>query len=612
MCIITTVVRKNETVRFHLRKSIKRSITMKILLLTDRMDGGDVAKHVLQLAIRLRQRGEEVTVASDGGNLIRLLTQNGIAHRQFPFCTRSLSRLLRLRRQLGKWCRQEQFDVLHAHARIPAELMRGLVKKGGLETVTVHEARTPHGPKRLFSYFGMHTVTVSEALRASTAEAFGIPYERITVIPNGVDTAVFAPSDSVARTAQQAKRVRRLLAERFDAEQMTSETLALYRQYQASPCSPTLTLDGRFGRGDMGADGILQGLVGELRKKGFSAHLTVLSDGPFRTRRQSGVHCVHRLQLFSVICAFARSDAVLCTGTSLSQSTYGNRFSMYDILLLRLASRFSSAVLLLSADIGPSKGALTTSIVASTLQRIPYIGLRGQSSFDYADALGIDRNRLHLTEDLSFLLPPPPSSRTLFLLQKNGLNRKSAYLCVFLRADGTRQNGTARLLATALRIFCKQYKATPLLLEAEPLRDCRLTETVQAMLGGKRVPLGEPSDAVALMRRSLFAVSMHPHGLLFATMAHTPCIGIPLPATEKAMQEFAKKTGQEYIPPGQLNVVALVEKMERLLKNRRQFCATLPSCAEELRKKAEKDLENAMEVIYNRTEKQQQQKGNPI
>lgn len=738
---------------------------MKILLLTDRMNGGGAETHILQLAIQLKRHGHQVFVASNGGDYVALLKKNEISHKYFSFCTHRPLCLLQIRHKLKRWIDQEHFDVLHAHARIPAMLMRGLVKQGGCELVTVHARFKHHGIYRLLSYWGMHTIAVSEDLRASAANDFGVPYQRITVIPNGIDTTQFCQGHhpdcrqpyrvvfcgrmeqdcgiaaellcqtalslkvsfsalqidlighgerlpalqkraneinqligeetvhlcgwlenpaqglqsgeffvgvsrsaieaalcgcavllcgnegyfgqlteenlceaelsnfcgrgkekpSAARLEQdlrtllsdrenalrKADQVRQLLALRFDAEKTMLATLYLYRQYQSPACSLSLTLGGYFGCGNLGDDAILQGLISMLRKKGLASGITVLSGNPYRTSKELGVFCKHRFRPLSVLLAFSRSDAFLCGGGSLLQNSSSNRSLLYYLALLRIARVFSCTPMLISAGIGPIKGDFEMQKTKNTLDLLPYISLREQSSYALLDSIGIKREKLHRTGDLAFLLPPPPPSRGLFLLKSNGIDAKKPYLCVVIRQSDTAHHSTERIIGAALRIFCKRHEITPLFLEFDPVHDRKATAIVQAMVGGTVLPLGEPTDAVALMQHSVLTISMRLHGLLLATMAHTPCVGISHSTKEGKIKALVGETGQEYLPTEKLNAVALVDKMEWISEHREQFCAAFPACVEELQKKAEKDLENIMEVIYNKVEKQKQKKGEP-
>ena len=53
---------------------------MKILLLTTHLNIGGISTYVVSLAKALKDKGEEVFVASSGGVLVSELTHEGISH----------------------------------------------------------------------------------------------------------------------------------------------------------------------------------------------------------------------------------------------------------------------------------------------------------------------------------------------------------------------------------------------------------------------------------------------------------------------------------------------------------------------------------------------------
>ena len=101
---------------------------MKILLLIDALDIGGAETHVLTLAKGLRAQGHTVAVLSSGGALEGALAACGVTIHRFP--TASLRRaslvlsLGRCVRTLRRLQRAQKFDIMHAHTRRTALLLR--------------------------------------------------------------------------------------------------------------------------------------------------------------------------------------------------------------------------------------------------------------------------------------------------------------------------------------------------------------------------------------------------------------------------------------------------------------------------------------------------------
>ncbi|MBQ9131675.1 MAG: polysaccharide pyruvyl transferase family protein [Clostridia bacterium] len=191
---------------------------MKILLLTDRMENGGAETHIAQLARGLRALGASVTLLSAGGALADALEQEGIPQIRLPLCTHNPLRLMALRRALRRILLQERFDVLHAHARIPALLLRGLSPAKGKTAVTVHAHFRASPLLKRLCYWGDRSIAVCEDLRDDLCRRYRVPAERITVIPNGINCQRFSPAPSPDESAYLHRPLRVAFASRMDGD----------------------------------------------------------------------------------------------------------------------------------------------------------------------------------------------------------------------------------------------------------------------------------------------------------------------------------------------------------------------------------------------------------
>ncbi len=170
---------------------------MKILILTMSMGLGGAETHVLELSRELCRRGHAVFVASSGGALVPELEKNGICHVNAPLHGKSPACVAKALAVLSRFCVRERFDIVHAHARIPAVIAALLKKRFGFTFVT-----TAHGVYDTECVFtrvmdwGEHVFAVSEDIAENLVREYKCPREKITLVPNGVDTARFCPEVS--------------------------------------------------------------------------------------------------------------------------------------------------------------------------------------------------------------------------------------------------------------------------------------------------------------------------------------------------------------------------------------------------------------------------------
>lgn len=167
---------------------------MKILMLIDRMESGGAETHVETLTYELKRRGHEVELLSSGGTIADRMERRGVRQYRFSIVGNAVQNLTSARRMLKNLVLSEQYDVVHAHTRGTALMMRGIAGFGRepASVVTVHAAFEWQPFWEKICYWGEKTIAVSEDLRVRSIDFFDIPAEAITVVPNGVDCEIFS------------------------------------------------------------------------------------------------------------------------------------------------------------------------------------------------------------------------------------------------------------------------------------------------------------------------------------------------------------------------------------------------------------------------------------
>lgn len=171
---------------------------MKILMTLMGLEIGGAETHVVELVKELHRLGHTVVVASNGGVYAAVLEEMGIRHVQIPMHSRSPVHMARSLSLLKKLIRQEQPDLVHAHARIPAFLCGILHRQMDFPFITsAHWVFEVTPLLRLMTDWGQRTVAVSEDIKTYLMESYGVPPDQIHVTINAVDTDSFcaAPRD---------------------------------------------------------------------------------------------------------------------------------------------------------------------------------------------------------------------------------------------------------------------------------------------------------------------------------------------------------------------------------------------------------------------------------
>lgn len=171
---------------------------MNILIVTGSMDNGGAETHVLELARALQRRKNNVTVASVGGKLFNVLENERIDCIRLPLNSKAPISILICAKRLTELIRARNIDVVHAHTRMSAFSADIACNRCGVPLVTTaHAFYKENILLDRFSRWGNGTVAVSQDIGQHILEhGKNVLAENVLVIPNGVDTDWFKPSDT--------------------------------------------------------------------------------------------------------------------------------------------------------------------------------------------------------------------------------------------------------------------------------------------------------------------------------------------------------------------------------------------------------------------------------
>jgi glycosyltransferase involved in cell wall biosynthesis len=173
----------------------------------DRIGGAE--RQVVLLAHGLRRRGWQVSVlalSGSGGEARRGLEAAGVA-----FLSLAMRKGLADPRgwvRFHEWLRRERPDVVHAHLPHAAWLARWSRLGAAIPAVvdTLHSSFTGTAGRRwgyrLSSWLPDGVTAVSQAVAQAHLRARMVSAEKLTVLPNGIDTAVWRPDAQVRALAR--------------------------------------------------------------------------------------------------------------------------------------------------------------------------------------------------------------------------------------------------------------------------------------------------------------------------------------------------------------------------------------------------------------------------
>ena len=164
---------------------------MNILQILPELNVGGVETGVLDLAKYLVKLGHKVVVISNGGQLVKELESEGAVHYQLPAHKKSIFTIIKMVSKIAQIIKKENIDIVHARSRAPAwSALWASRSRNKIFITTCHGYYGLH----FFSYvmgWGKRVIVLSNAIARHMIDDFGVPYERIRLIPRGVDLEKF-------------------------------------------------------------------------------------------------------------------------------------------------------------------------------------------------------------------------------------------------------------------------------------------------------------------------------------------------------------------------------------------------------------------------------------
>lgn len=164
---------------------------MNILQILPELNVGGVETGTLDMAKELVKHGHKAIVISNGGSLVKTLESYGAKHYSRPVHRKSIFTIVKMAKEVKRILEFEKIDILHARSRVPALIGFFACRKTPTKFVTTcHGFYSDHLFSRVMGW-GKFVIVPSRLIGRHMIDDFGVPYERIRLIPRGVDLERF-------------------------------------------------------------------------------------------------------------------------------------------------------------------------------------------------------------------------------------------------------------------------------------------------------------------------------------------------------------------------------------------------------------------------------------
>jgi len=164
---------------------------VNILQILPQLNVGGVETGTLDLAKYLVRAGHKAVVVSNGGELVKELESLGAVHYQLPVHKKSVFAMWRLVSRLVEIIQKEKIDIVHARSRAPAWIAYFAARRTRTVFITTCHGYYKKHPFSQVMGWAKRVIVLSNVIARHMIDDFGVPYERIRLIPRSVDLEKF-------------------------------------------------------------------------------------------------------------------------------------------------------------------------------------------------------------------------------------------------------------------------------------------------------------------------------------------------------------------------------------------------------------------------------------
>ena len=161
------------------------------------LNQGGVERGTIEIAEALQQAGIPNCVISSGGKMVEELTRLGVEHITLPVRSKNPIRMWLNARKLAKIFQDKEAAVVHVRSRAPAWSVKWACQKTGIPYIATFHGRYGTHPaifKKPYNRVmlqGQKVIAVSAFIKQHLMTEYGIPDQKIRLIPRGADVDKF-------------------------------------------------------------------------------------------------------------------------------------------------------------------------------------------------------------------------------------------------------------------------------------------------------------------------------------------------------------------------------------------------------------------------------------
>ena len=289
-----------------------------------------------------------------------------------------------------------------------------------------------------------------------------------------------------------------------------------------------IVLSGYYGFGNAGDEAMLLSILEAIERERPGSSVTVISGRPEDTEKKYQVKAVHRFDYIGMIGALRKADLLLSGGGSLLQDVTSRRSIFYYLSIIKLAQWLKVPTMLFAQGIGPVVRPTARKALCCVVNQVDLITVRDEKSRSELIELGVTKPPIHVTADPVLSLKPESGEYGEALLEKIGYV-KGKKLIGFAIRDWPLVPEYLDEIAKTADLLLADEEVQLVFLPMQWPEDGQVARKVQEKMSHQALFLeGEyrVREHLSVIAQLDLLVGVRLHGLIFAFLSATPCIGL--------------------------------------------------------------------------------------
>lgn len=182
---------------------------LKVLQVLPALHVGGLERGAVEMANYMNANNVESFVASNGGSMESML-DDGVTHINMPLHKRTPWHLYKCYKQIVRFIKENNIDVVHARSRIPSLAARYACNSTNTPMIaTFHGTHnTQNGFKRWYNSGAAkadRVIAISQFIKDYIIDTFGTDESIIDIAPRGVDISKFTPTRFMSEELEKLK-----------------------------------------------------------------------------------------------------------------------------------------------------------------------------------------------------------------------------------------------------------------------------------------------------------------------------------------------------------------------------------------------------------------------